>query len=33
MVENIEFAMETLTSKGFRLITEGDLENDEHPSS
>ncbi len=29
MVENIEFAMETLTKKGFRLITEGDLEGDE----
>ncbi len=26
MVENIEFAMETLAAKGFRLITEGDLE-------
>jgi hypothetical protein len=28
MVENVEVAMETLGSKGFRLITEGDLEVD-----
>jgi hypothetical protein len=28
MVENVELAMETLGNKGFRLITEGDLEDD-----
>ncbi len=28
MVENIEFAMETLREKGFTIITEGDLEDD-----
>ncbi|MFK8113113.1 MAG: acetolactate synthase [Rubripirellula sp.] len=29
MVDNIEFAMETLTSKNFTIITEGDIQNDE----
>ena len=29
MVENIEFAMETLNEKGFTIITEGDLEGDD----
>lgn len=28
MVENTELAMETLSSKGFRLLTEGDLRDD-----
>jgi len=28
MVENVELAMETLGNKGFRIITEGDLEDD-----
>jgi hypothetical protein len=28
MVENVELAMETLGNKGFKLITEGDLEDD-----
>jgi len=28
MVENIEFAMETLREKGFTIITEGDLDGD-----
>ncbi len=31
MVENIELAMETLNSKGFRILNEGDLQ-DESPS-
>lgn len=31
MVENIELAMETLNSKGFRILSEGDLQ-DESPS-
>jgi len=33
MVENVELAMETLTGKGFRLITEGDLDGDSNPGS
>lgn len=32
MVENTELAMETLTTKGFRLITEGDLDMDSPPA-
>lgn len=32
MVDNIELAMETLNEKGFRIITEGDLE-DDHPTA
>lgn len=30
MVENIEFAMQTLREKGFTIITEGDLGDDPH---
>lgn len=33
MVENTELAMETLSNKGFRLITEGDLASDGLPGS
>ncbi|MDX1948054.1 MAG: acetolactate synthase [Pirellulaceae bacterium] len=29
MVDNLEMALETLNSKGFRMITEGDLQDDE----
>ena len=32
MVDNIELAMETLREKGFRIITEGDLDDDNLPS-
>jgi hypothetical protein len=28
MVENTELALETLSAKGFRLLTEGDLRDD-----
>lgn len=31
MVENLELAMETLNAKGFRIITEGDLQDDNVP--
>lgn len=33
MVENTELAMETLNSKGFRLLTEGDLASDGLPET
>jgi hypothetical protein len=29
MVDNIDIAMETLANRGFRMITEGDLAEDE----
>ncbi|MBC7851894.1 MAG: acetolactate synthase, partial [Pirellulaceae bacterium] len=29
MVDNLEMAMETLTSKGFTMLTEGDLAEEE----
>jgi hypothetical protein len=31
MVENIDLAMKTLTEKGFRIITEDDLDADNLP--